>query len=420
MFACRAARATCLQGNARLRSFGLSRKGETCAKSDVLFFIAISPVKTGGIELFGRRLAEALARRGRSIAFCFATPASEEVRGLFNLPNMQLLSFAEQNRFSWKASCQLWRMLRQLGPSVVVYSFGGILRPLPWICRLAGCSRVIYNDHASRVAGDEAGSALKSALARLITVPVDSVIAVSEFVATCSRSEKLHSAPVVAIPNGVDLSRRTPCVGRGEFLARYGIPPDRKIVSQLSWLVPEKGVDTFLAAAAKILACRQDLHFLVGGEGAGRDSYQRLAQELRIQDHVTFTGKLNDPMRSGFYHASEIFCLASRWQEACGLVLLEAMSAGVPVVASAVGGIPEYVRDGIDGLLVKGGAAEFAAAVSSLLDDEGLRRRMGTSAQKHVDENFSLLAMAERYAVALDERAPQPVPALARQRTSSC
>ncbi len=365
---------------------------------DVLFFIAISPNKVGGIELFAQHLATALERRRRSIAFCFSSEPSEAVRALLDRPNAQLVHLSKQGEFSATSMRELWRLLKTLRPQTVVYSFGGILRPLPWLCKLAGVERVVYNDHASRVQGDEAGGYLKGLAARLITYPVSSVIAVSEFVAGSSQQEDLHRAPIFAVPNGIDLMRRVRSASGHEFRRLYGIPQQKKVVSQLSWLVDEKGVDIFLTAAAEVLRERDDVHFVLGGDGNERPRYERLAAELNIANDVTFTGSIADPITSGFYHATDVFCLASRWNEACGLVLLEAMSFSVPVVASRFGGIPEFVRDGFDGLLTGGGATAFAGAILMLLSDESRRRKMGDSARRHVEEFFDVRLMAERYA----------------------
>jgi len=376
---------------------------------DVLFLIAISPNKVGGIELFARHLSAAMERRHKRIAYCFSSPPNETVRLLLERPNTQLHHLDKQGEFSASSVRQLWKLIRTLRPKTVVYSFGGILRPLPWICKLAGVKQIVYNDHASRVPGDESSGYARSLTARLITAPVTSVIAVSEFVAGSSRRENLHSAPVVAVPNGIDLSRRGRSVSGQEFRARYGIPQPCKVVSQLSWLVKEKGVDIFLKAAAEVLRSRDDVHFVVGGDGEGRSAYEQLARELGLDGHVTFTGQIPDPIASGFYLASDVFCLPSRWNEACGLVLLEAMSFAVPVVASRVGGIPEFVRDGFDGLLTGGGESAFAGAVLTLLSDEGLRRKMGESARRNVEEAFDVRLMAERYAELLDAPGEAPV-----------
>ena len=163
--------------------------GKQNAPSDVLFFIAISPTKVGGIELFTQHLAMALESRGCRITFCFSTPPNEVVQSLLNRPNTRLLHLRDQASFSLAASGELWRVLKRVRASTVVYSFGGILRPLPWICTLAGVDRVIYNDHASRVPDDDSGSTVKRMAARVITYPVKSVVAVSNLVASSSRRD---------------------------------------------------------------------------------------------------------------------------------------------------------------------------------------------------------------------------------------
>jgi len=369
---------------------------ERPTSAHILFFIGIAPMKLGGIELFAYYFAEEMRRRGKNVAFCFSDVPSEEVRALLDLPNVILLRAADQTRFSPRGMSTLWNILRQLKPETVVYSFGGILRPLPWICKLAGVKRVVYNDHSSRTSALVIRG-IKRAVARLMTSPVDTVIAVSKFVRDSSLRERLHRAPCFTVLNGIDLSHREASKPRADFLARYGVPPDHKVVTQVSWMVPEKGVDTFLRAAAELLRTRRDVHFILAGEGRCAKEYQQLSRDLGISENVIFTGMLRDPMASGIYAASDVFCLASRWKEACGLVILEAMSFGTPVVASRIGGIHEYVRDGTDGLLVEGDHTAFASAIASLLDHEELRRQMGKAARARAEADFSVQGMAQRY-----------------------
>jgi len=362
----------------------------------VLFFFGISPTKLGGIELFASYFAQEMLRRGQNVAFCFSDEPSDEVRAVLDLPNVVLLRAADQTSFSPRGMSALWDILQHVKPDIVVYSFSGILRPLPWICKFAGIKRVVYNDHSSRTS-DRVPRGIKRAVANLLTLPVDTVIAVSDFVRDTSLGERMHRARCFTIPNGIDFSRRESSKPRSDFLARYGIPADHKVVTQVSWMVPEKGVDTFLRAAAELLRNRRDIHFILGGEGRCAKEYQQMSRDLGISENVIFTGMLQDPMASGIYAASDVFCLASRWKEACGLVMLEAMAFGIPVVASRTGGVQEYVRDGTDGVLVDGDPGAFASAIASLLDDEDLRKKMGNAARVRVEEDFSVQLMARRY-----------------------
>ena len=380
------------------REIGNKGNGTIDCPTDLLFFIAISPTKIGGIELFARHLGMAMALRKKTVTFCFSSPASEEVLSLLDLPNIRVAYLHDHSSFTLNSAASLWRILRRCRPQTVVYSFGGILRPLPWLCLVAGVKTIVYNDHASRTPEDLVVSSLKCTVAQVITYPVQQVIAVSDFVAASSRSERLHRAPCCSIPNGVDVARGEQSSSKAEFLSRYGIPSDRKIVTQVSWLIESKGVDVFLRAAGLVLRNRADVHFVVGGEGASRSKYEQLVQELGINRHVTFTGMISNPISAGIYAASDIFCLASRWMEACGLVLLEAMSHGVPVVATRTGGIPEYVRDNTDGLLVSGTPIDVADALNALLANDALRLAMGNAAKARVEKDFDVRLMAERYA----------------------
>ena len=136
---------------------------------------------------------------------------------------------------------------------------------------------------------------------------------------------------------------------------------------------------------------------MVAGEGRDRARYEEQARGLP----VTFTGQIADPMTEGLYAASDVFCLPSRWQECCGLVNLEAMSFAVPVVATRIGGIPEYVTDGECGLLIEPTADDLASKLERLLDDPALRARLGEQAARRVRELYTIDGMAHRYAEAL-------------------
>src|SRR5690242_5198945 len=162
----------------------------TCSRPvHVLFFIGIAPTKLGGIELFAYYLAQELLPCGQNVAFCFLSEPSDEVRAVLDLPNVVLLRAADQTSFSLRGISAMWSLLRQLKPETVVYAFSGILRPLPWICKLAGAKRVVYNDHSSRTS-DRAPRGIKRAVANLLTFPVDTVIAVSDFIRRSSLRER--------------------------------------------------------------------------------------------------------------------------------------------------------------------------------------------------------------------------------------
>src|SRR6185503_12359276 len=110
-----------------------------------------------------------------------------------------------------------------------------------------------------------------------------------------------------------------------------------------------------------------------------------------LGDHITFTGMIDDPFGEGVFHAFDVVCQFSRWEEVFGWMIAEAMAHERPVVATRVGGIPELIADGESGYLVNRGDAEgMSGRVLELLNDPALRARMGRAALDTVQKKFDL------------------------------
>lgn len=176
------------------------------------------------------------------------------------------------------------------------------------------------------------------------------------------------------------------------------------MIVQVSWIIPEKGIADLLDAAKLVLARNPRAHFALVGSGDWLDRFRTRASELGISSSVTFTGLMENPMSEGVFPAADIFCLASRWQEAFGWVLTEAMSFQKPVVATRVGGIVEIVRDGETGFLVPSHSPEQLADAILRLLDHPRRRQMGEAARHEVEQRFDLRLMVKElvqaYAIA--------------------
>jgi len=156
--------------------------------------------------------------------------------------------------------------------------------------------------------------------------------------------------------------------------------PRGAVVGVVGRLVPEKGVDVFLQAAALVLAVVPHARFLVVGDGPMRADLERRAAALGIADSVTFTGFRADAPQ--LIAGLELLAVPSR-SDGSPLVVCEAMAAGIPVVASRVGGLPDLVADGRTGLLVGPGQGEdLARAMVSLLLDPAGADVLGTRARE--------------------------------------
>jgi len=200
------------------------------------------------------------------------------------------------------------------------------------------------------------------------------------------------------IYNGVDLSRVRCDPQRAiDFRRRYSIPLDRSIVTQVSWIIPEKGIMDFLETARLVTRQNRNVQFVVVGEGDYRQEYMRRAVEMGIEDRVTWTGMVEDVFGEGVYGAADVVCQFSRWEEVFGWMIAEAMAHGKPVVTTRVGGIPEVVQDQECGYLVDRGDTEaMSNKVLTLLNDASLREQMGHKGKNIVRQKFNLRNNVEK------------------------
>jgi len=255
--------------------------------------------------------------------------------------------------------------------------------------------QVFFTDHHSRPAGYVRSRApfWKRAAARLINQPLNKVICVSNYGYECMTSfGLLPRNRFEMIYNGVDLSRvkADPRVAT-EFRQRYSIPAERAIVTQVSWIIPEKGIADFLEAARLVLRQNRNVQFVLVGDGANREQYMKDAVAMGIEDHITWTGMVDDPFGEGVFHTADVVCQFSRWEEVFGWMIAEAMAHGKPVVATRVGGIPEVITDGVTGNLVgRGDTGAMSDRILKLLDDPELRARMGDAGRDAVSCKFDL------------------------------
>ncbi len=182
---------------------------------------------------------------------------------------------------------------------------------------------------------------------------------------------------IARIPTGVldmeVLARLDP----GRVRTTLGIPSGRPLIATASRLAREKNVALVLEAFALVRGSHQAVLLVVGG-GPLEDALHTRAQELGIARDVIFTGLLPHPQALECVAAADLFLYASQ-TETQGLVVIEAMALGLPVVAVAAGGIPDAVRDGEHGFLTGADAAALAARVRGLLDDPPRARGMGAA-----------------------------------------
>lgn len=198
------------------------------------------------------------------------------------------------------------------------------------------------------------------------------------------------------VPNGADTRIFAPHTA-SEARARLGLPDDGPVVTFVGKLVPRKGVDTLIEAMGVLGRRPQGAPLLLAaGIGELRPALERRAAELGVADRVRFVGKIPHDDVGWWMSAGDLFVLPSL-SEGLPTVVCEAMNCGRPVVATAVDGTPEIVRDGETGLLIRpGDPSALADAVARILDDPELAGRMGAEALRIGQEEYTWTANARR------------------------
>jgi glycosyltransferase involved in cell wall biosynthesis len=187
------------------------------------------------------------------------------------------------------------------------------------------------------------------------------------------------------------------------FQPRSAKPGSRRFeVICVGRLVAAKGQHILLAAVAQLLQSGRKLQLRLVGDGPDRKSLEASARRLGIEESVVFEGAVNQDRIRDLYGTADLFALAS-FAEGIPVVLMEAMAMEIPCVATWITGIPELIRDGIDGLLVAPSDVDgLASAIGRLMDDEELRRSLGKAGRKRVIDKYDLGRNVARLAEVYD------------------
>lgn len=201
---------------------------------------------------------------------------------------------------------------------------------------------------------------------------------------------------LLVIPNGIDTSRfsAVPSV-RSAVQHELGLPLNARVIGTVGRLSRPKSHDVLLRAAAPMLAGSEGARLLFVGDGPERGNLERLAARLGVSDHVVFTGNRDDVAR--LLNAMDVFVLSSR-SEGLPLVVIEAMATKLPVVASAVGGVPSVIDHEQTGLLVStSDDLALRIAIGQVLGNEDFARGLGHRARAVVMERFSSQQMCRAH-----------------------
>ncbi len=200
-----------------------------------------------------------------------------------------------------------------------------------------------------------------------------------------------YADKIAVIPNGIDETEI--CKGS----AIFSLPEDARIILSVSHLIFQKGISINLKAFSKLLTKYPNLFYIIIGEGPEERQIKRLIEDLGIEDHVIFLGKKPHAEVLRYMAGCEIFSMPS-WDEGFGVVYLEAMAHGKPVIGGQGEGIEDVIDHKKDGLLVKTQDADsLAEALDYLLRNPERAREIGENGRKKVLGNYTWKRNAELY-----------------------
>jgi glycosyltransferase involved in cell wall biosynthesis len=286
---------------------------------------------------------------------------------------------------------QLYRAIRQSRPAIVHThtAKAGVLGRVA--ARLAGVPIVVHTYHGHVLRGYF--GPLKTALFRRLEALLNRVTDVAITVSGALRDDlvAMGVAPrekIRVVPLGLDLARFTRPCPRGALRAACGVAADDPLIGVVGRLVPIKDIECFLLAAAHVTRARPQARFAVVGDGELRPALERKATDLGLASRVSFLGWRTD--LEGIYADLDVVVNSSR-NEGTPVALIEAMAAGRPVVATAVGGTSDLLGAGERGRLVPAGdPGALGAAIVDALDQKDDSARRARAAREYVLAHHSV------------------------------
>lgn len=203
-----------------------------------------------------------------------------------------------------------------------------------------------------------------------------------------------YKEKVSVVPNGIDSSIFNLKLTKAAIRKQLNLPLDKHIILYFGFLSPYKGPEVLLRAMPALIK-KYDVLLLMVGKGILCEYLRRLSEELNIQKYVKFVGYVTETQKPLLFNAADVFCLPSTKVTECfPLTILEAMASGVPVVSSNIGGIPDMIRNGHNGLLVAPNNPDVLSdTISFLLSNESFSHSLSRSG-KDFAQTFSWTSLA--------------------------
>ncbi len=350
-------------------------------------------LQMGGAERMATHLVRHLDREFFEVAVVsLYDPANSDLEKMLEDSDIRVFHLSKSLGFDWRMFAGIDSIVQQFRPHLVHTHLSVLRYALPAML-FRGVPGKIHTVHTlAEKEVDAVGKLVQRLAFRNGVIP----IAIADVVADSLR--RLYGREnAVVVPNGIPINQyRSPSQDRLTWRAELGILADETVFACIANLSVPKNHRIIIEGLGRLAASKSTARLLLIGEGVMRGELEAQATSLGIRDRVTFMGRRTDIPE--ILNASDVVVLASNW-EGCPLSILEAMAAGKPVIATAVGGVPELVIDGVTGVLVPSGdAAALSEAMARLMTDFKLRMNMGLAGAARAEQHFSAEVMAQRYA----------------------
>lgn len=260
--------------------------------------------------------------------------------------------------------------------------------------KLAGVPVIVASEH-NIYRNEKEKRFLRRITNKILSIVTDKMVTVSDAIRKdILRYDRFPPSKIMVLHNGVDTERFKPGTNYRDMRRQFAISKDDVVIGFVGRLVINKGLN-YLIEAVALLKKSFNVKLLIVGDGSLMEELKKMAKNKGLEESVIFTGMRRDI--TDILSSIDIFVLSSI-KEGFPNSLLEAMAMGKPIVATAIGGIPEIIQHGANGLLVQSADIEgLAAAIKTIIDNPLMAQRIGRAARDFIEKNYSIDATVRKW-----------------------